>query len=76
MLYGIIGVILVFAPYFILLIMFAYKIIKSNFKGINILNLLGFITILFIFAISYMTGNMFNSLSFTIYFVLCFAMIQ
>ena len=69
---GIIGLILVFIPYFILLGIFVYIVLKQKFKNINILNLISFITIIFLFGISYMTGNLFNSLSFTIYFVICF----
>lgn len=69
---GIIGMLLVLAPYFILLGIFAYKIIKEKFKNLNVVNLLGFITVLFLFCIAYFTGNLLNSLSFTIYFALCF----
>lgn len=72
---GIIGTILVFAPYFILLGIFAYKTIRNKFKNLNIVNLLSGITIVFLFGISYMTGNLLNSMSFTIYFTLCFYLI-
>ena len=69
---GIIGLIIVFAPYFILLIYFGLKTIKSHLKNLNIINLLAVITIVFTFGISYFTGNLLNSLSFTIYFAILF----
>lgn len=72
---GIIGTVLVFAPYFILLGIFAYKTIRNKFKNLNIINLLAGITIVFLFGISYMTGNLLNSTSFTIYFTMCFYLI-
>lgn len=69
---GIIGAILIFLPYFILLGYFLYTTIKNRFKNLNIINLLAGITIVFLFGISYFSGNLLNSLSFTIYFALCF----
>lgn len=69
---GIIGLILIFIPYFILLFNYLYKLIKNKFKNIDNIALLSFITILLIFAISYMSGNMLNSLSFTMYFAILF----
>lgn len=69
---GIIGAILIFLPYFILLGYFLYTTIKNKFKNLNIINLLAGITIVFLFSISYFSGNLLNSLSFTIYFALCF----
>jgi len=69
---GIIGLILIFAPYFTLLIYFGLKTIKSHLKNLNIINLLAVITIVFTFGISYFTGNLLNSLSFTIYFAILF----
>lgn len=76
MLCGIIGTILVFAPYFVLIGLYAYKVLKSKFRCVNIINLLAVITIIFIFGIAYMSGNLFNSLSFTIYFTLLFALLK
>ena len=69
---GIIGLILILAPYFIILGVFIYKTIKEKLKNLTAENLLSFITIIFIFGIAYMSGNLLNSLSFTIYFSLCF----
>lgn len=69
---GIIGLILVFAPYFVLLAIFIFKSLHSKLKSLTILNSLSGITIVFAFGISYMSGNLLNSLSFTIYFTLCF----
>ena len=69
---GIIGTILVFAPYFALLSWFAYVTILNKFRNLDVVNTLAFITIVFLLGISYMSGNLLNSLSFTIYFTLCF----
>lgn len=69
---GIIGTIAVFLPYFILLGIFIYNTIKNKFKNLNIINLLAGITIIFLFGIAYFSGNLLNSLSFTVYFTLCF----
>jgi len=73
---GIIGLILVFAPYFAILAYFAYKVIHSKFKEFNVINLLASITVVFVLCISYFTGNLLNSLSFTIYFTLCFLLLE
>ena len=73
---GIIGIILVFAPYFIIIGVFAYDTIKKKFKNLTIQNLLAGITIVFLFGISYMSGNLLNSLSFIIYFALPFVILQ
>ena len=72
---GIIGLILIFAPYFIILGWFIYKTIKSKLKNLTFTNLLSFVTIVFIFGIAYMSGNLLNSLSFTIYFAFLYAII-
>ena len=72
---GIVGLVLIFTPYFILLIYFGCKTIKSKLKNLNTLNLLSAITIVFTFGISYITGNLLNSLSFTIYFSLLFILL-
>lgn len=69
---GIIGLILVFLPYFIIISLYLYKVIKSKLKCLTIENLLAFISIILIFAISYFSGNLLNSLSFTIYFTLLY----
>lgn len=73
---GIIGIILVFAPYFIIIGVFAYDTIKKKFKNLTVQNLLAGITIVFLFGISYMSGNLLNSLSFIIYFALPFVILQ
>lgn len=73
---GILGLILVFAPYFIFIGAYIYITLHSKLKTLTISNLLSFITIIFIFGISYMSGNLFNSLSFSIYFTLCFYLLR
>ena len=63
---GIIGVILLLGPYITILIKSIYKFYKQN--KINLLNIISIFTIIFIICISIYSGNLFNSLSFTIYF--------
>jgi hypothetical protein len=72
---GIVGLLLVFAPYFILIGIFIFSVIKNKFENLNILNLLSVITILFMFGIAFFTGNLLNSVSFTIYFTICFVLL-
>ena len=69
---GVIGLILIFLPYFILLIFYVCKTIKNKFKNLNIIQVISFITIILLFGISYFSGNLLNSLSFTIYYALLF----
>lgn len=69
---GILGCVLIFSPYLILLCMFIYNVIKSKFLECSIDNMLSFITIIMMFIISYNSGNLLNSLSFTIYFAILF----
>lgn len=69
---GIIGLVLVFLPYLSLLICYLYKTIKNKLKSLTVENSLAFISILMAFGISYFSGNLLNSLSFTIYFTLLF----
>lgn len=73
---GIIGLILVFMPYFVFLIIFSFKTIKMKFKNLNLINSLSAISIIFAFGISYFTGNLLNSLSFTIYFSILFYLLS
>lgn len=69
---GLIGLVLIFLPYFTLIILYLYKAIKTKFKYLTVNNMLAFISILLAFSISYFTGNLLNSLSFSLYFVLLF----
>lgn len=69
---GILGLIIVFIPYFIILLYCIVKLFITKFKQINILLALSLITICMMFFISYYSGNLLNSLGFTIYFVLIF----
>lgn len=73
---GILGLILVFAPYFIFVLIFAHKTLHSKLKNLTVINSLACITIVFLFGISYMSGNLLNSLSFTIYFTICFYLLR
>lgn len=73
---GWLGTILIFLPYAALLISFAYQTIRKKFKNLNTINLLAAITIVFLFGIAYFSGNLLNSLSFTIYFTLCFHLLN
>lgn len=72
---GIIGLILVFFPYFAMCAYFVYKIIRVKLKNLTLMNMLSFITIIFIFGISYFSGNLLNSLNFTIYFTIMFKLL-
>lgn len=69
---GILGCIIIFLPYLLLIIIYVYKVIKSKFKLCSIDNLLSIITIFMIFGIAYNSGNLLNSLSFTIYFAILY----
>lgn len=69
---GILGCIIIFLPYFVLISIYVYQIIKSKFKLCSIDNLLSIITIFMIFGIAYNSGNLLNSLSFTIYFAILY----
>lgn len=69
---GIIGLVIVFLPYFILLFYYGFNCCKNKFKQINLINILSFTTICMIFCVSYYSGNLLNSLSFTIYFTILY----
>lgn len=69
---GILGCVLIFLPYFTLLVMFIYKVIKTKFLSCTIDDMLSFVTIIIMFIIAYNSGNLLNSLSFTIYFAILF----
>jgi len=72
---GIIGALFVFMPYLIVLVWFAYKTLSGKLKTLSIINMLACVTIFFLFAISYYSGNLLNSLSFTIYFAQLFLLL-
>lgn len=69
---GIIGLITIFLPYFTLLLYCFIKMLNNKFREIYLINILSFITICMIFCISYYSGNLLNSLSFTIYFAIIY----
>lgn len=69
---GIVGTLLVFLPYCVLILMFIFKTLKSKFKLCTVENLISCITIVMMFVIAYNSGNLLNSLSFTIYFAILF----
>lgn len=73
---GIIGLILIFLPYLLILTKFVYETICKKLKNLDEVKVLAGITIMFIFCISYFSGNMLNSLSFTIYFSLFFYLLK
>ena len=70
---GIIGTILVLAPYGIILGYTGYKMMKKRKREIPYLEIILFLSISMMFCISYLSGNLLNSLSFTIYFAILFA---
>lgn len=69
---GMIGLILVSVPYFIMIGYYLHRIIKSKFKSFSNINATAFMSILMLFGVSYYSGNLLNSLSFTIYFPMLF----
>ena len=73
---GIIGVILIFAPYFAFIFFEIYKAIKYKLQTTTFTQYVSLITIIFIFGISYYSGNLLNSLGFTIYFALLFRLLS
>lgn len=64
---GILGLILVFAPYFIIILCWAIKMFHSKFKKLELFCSITFITVCMIFCIAYYSGNLLNSLGFVIY---------
>lgn len=70
---GIIGTILVLSPYGVILGYSVYKMIKKRKIEIPYLEIMLFLSISMMFCISYFSGNLLNSLSFTIYFAILFA---
>lgn len=73
---GIIGLIAIFMPYFALLLYYLIIVCKNKLKNIKTINVLSFVTICMIFCISYYSGNLLNSLGFTIYFALLYALLK
>lgn len=69
---GIIGLLLLIFPYIGLLFYYLYSVFKHKEQYFNPLNIISFITIAFLLCISYYSGNLLNSLSFTIYFSILF----
>ena len=72
---GIIGLILVFSPYLVLIALYLYKLLKSKLNSLTLENFLAFISIVLVFAISYFSGNLLNSLSFTLYLALLYSLL-
>lgn len=69
---GIIGLILVFAPYFIILFHWLLKQFYNKLKNLELLSVLAFTTVCMIFFVAYYSGNLLNSLGFGIYLALIF----
>lgn len=69
---GALGLIIILIPYFIIICRYIYRILRNKFKYFSEINAVSFISILMIFGISYYSGNLLNSLSFTIYFTILF----
>lgn len=72
---GIIGLILVFSPYLVLITLYLYKLSKSKLNNLTLENFLAFISIVLVFGMSYFSGNLLNSLSFTLYFALLYSLL-
>lgn len=69
---GIVGLILVFTPYFIALFLWIIKLFTVRFKKMSILSTLSFATICMMLFIAYYSGNLLNSLGFSLYFAVIF----
>lgn len=65
---GIIGLILLFTPYFIILLHWVFKMLYNKLKNIKLLSIISFTTICMILFVAYYSGNLLNSLGFGIYF--------
>ena len=72
---GIIGLVLFIFPYVGLLLYYIYLCVKHKDLYFNQINIISFITIIFLLCISYYSGNLLNSLSFTIYFSILFRLL-
>jgi len=72
---GIIGTILILFPYFVILMIGIYKFLQKGLKEINITNAIALITIVFLFGIAYYSGNLLNSLSFSIFLSVIYKLI-
>ena len=72
---GIIGLILVFSPYLVLITLYLYKLSKSKLNNLTLENFLAFISIVLVFGMSYFSGNLLNSLSFTLYLALLYSLL-
>ena len=69
---GIVGVFLIFLPYFLHVFYYAYINLRTKLSNCNTIDMVSFTTIIFTFCISYYSGNLLNSLSFSIYFSLLY----
>ena len=72
---GMIGLILVFLPYFSILFIETIKMFKVKFKIITKYSYLCIGLIVFTFGISYCSGNLLNSLGFIIYFAMIYGVL-
>ena len=74
---GIIGLILIFLPYFIILTYWVIKMLYNKLKKLDIFEVSSFITVCMIFFVAYYSGNLLNSLGFGIYLsVICSLMVD
>lgn len=69
---GILGLVLVFAPYFIMLFIWIIKLFTTKFKKFDVLSTLSFATICMMLFIAYYSGNLLNSLGFSLYYAIIF----
>lgn len=69
---GIIGLILVLCPYFVLIFYRIYNALRNKLKDLTITPLLSFTTVCMILFVAYYSGNLLNSLGFGIYLALMF----
>lgn len=72
---GIIGLILIFLPYFIILIYWIVKVLSNKLKNLDFFEVIAFITICMIFFVAYYSGNLLNSLGVGVYLSLICSLI-
>lgn len=74
---GLIGMLLIFLPYFIIIVkkIIELMLFVRTKQKVNEENIISIATILFLYIIAYNSGNLLNSLSFTIYFSIIYAIL-
>lgn len=72
---GFLGILLLFGPYFLLLILFLYKMIMDLKKQFNLFNCTALLSIILVFAVGFFSGHIMDELFITIYIGFVFGII-